>query len=297
MKVAMPLSNIEEADTILSKNPDEIYCGMNFKFEVSSNRREAEYANVRNYEELKKIVEKAHHDGIKVSFTLNAQVYTDSQINAIKKEIKQISSIGVDNIITTNISLIKYIKQNYPKISIIASSVIGVFNSEAVLFLQELGVSRVILPRDVSISEIKKIREKCPNIELEVFIIGWKCINTDCFCFGFHENVNGKPSQNLCNIEFKGEYGKIIKGGFRECIKESENGCGACKIKELKEIGINHVKIVGRRLPLNEKIKYLDFIKNIIDLDKKFKDHETDIKSVYKKYFKIECAKNCYFNI
>jgi len=304
MKIAMPISSAKEIDSLLSANPDEFYCGMDFGGDVAYNRREMGYANLSSYEELKGIISKAHTNNVKVSFVINAQIYMPAQIEFMKKEIKQLSAIGVDNIITSCLTLMEYIRENYPDLGIIVTSVMGLFNSEAIMQFKELGASRVILPRDVTIAEIKEMKRLCQGVEFEVFIIGWKCSNTDCFCFGFHDRQNHSALTNLCCLDYKVTsknplQSARLEGFFRNNSLCSERACGACKIKELADIGIDYIKIVGRRLPLKQKMNMLNFINKVKALNNQIQDiKEIKVKTrrLYKEHFGIECTPEyCYF--
>ena len=117
---------------------------------------------------------------MKVHLALNTLIKNDEFEDAVKLVVTAYN-FGVDAIIIQDLGLAKYLKENYPEITLHASTQMTVHNLDGVKQLESLGFSRVVLARELSIDEIKYIRENS-SVELEVFIHGALCISYSGQC-------------------------------------------------------------------------------------------------------------------
>ena len=117
---------------------------------------------------------------MKVHLALNTLIKNDEFEDAVKLAVKAYN-FGVDAIIIQDLGLAKYLKENYPEITLHASTQMTVHNLDGVKQLEALGFSRVVLARELSINEIKFIKENS-SVELEVFIHGALCISYSGQC-------------------------------------------------------------------------------------------------------------------
>jgi putative protease len=195
VKILAPVNKSQEVERIIKAGADEIYCGVlpdnwlnKYTNVASPNRREWRSANLPGFEELKRVVDIAHTCRVPVYLAVNA-FYTEEQYPLILQQIEQAKIIGVDSFIIGDLGLILIIKKMNLNISFHISNTGTTFNSETVKFYKELGASRIILPRQLSIGEIAELVGSENNIEFEVFIMNSGCKNIDGFCT-FHHGVN-----------------------------------------------------------------------------------------------------------
>lgn len=129
-------------------------------------------ANLSTVADLKRLVEKAHQARVPVFLTLNAPTYTSRQIPYLVELGKRLEGeVGVDALIVSDVGLIMALKDASVRIPLHISSLASAINSEAVRFFADLGASRVILPRSLSLAEIEVlIDEVGEEVELEAFI-------------------------------------------------------------------------------------------------------------------------------
>ncbi len=187
MRILAPLKDADEARPLIEAGAEELYCGVlteEWKREytniASMNRRYSGTANLGSVEELEKVCGIAEESSVPVYLTLNEQYYTEEQEERIMGLLSRVEG-KISAAIATDIALIENIKENF-KMDIHISTGGTSFNSETVRFYRELGASRVIIPRQVTIGEIKKIAKKAKGIELETFAMNTRCPNIDGFC-------------------------------------------------------------------------------------------------------------------
>lgn len=138
--------------------------------------------NAKNFdnEDLKKAVDYAKLRNVKVHFTLNTLIKNNEFDEAVKL-LDYIYSLGVDAVIVQDLGLAKFIIKNYPKIEVHASTQMTIHNLYGTLELQKLGFKRVVLSRELSLSEIQYISSNS-NIDLETFVHGALCISYSGQC-------------------------------------------------------------------------------------------------------------------
>lgn len=135
---------------------------------------------------------------MKVHLALNTLIKNDEFEDAVKLAVTAYN-FGVDAIIIQDLGLAKYLKENYPEITLHASAQMTVHNLDGVKQLESLGFSRVVLARELSINEIKFIKENS-SVELEVFIHGALCISYSGQCL-LSSMIGGRSrkSRFLCS--------------------------------------------------------------------------------------------------
>lgn len=154
------------------------------------------YANNFDDDELTKAIEYCKIRGVKTNLTLNILIKDDELESAFNVAKKAYES-GIDAIIVQDLGLAKMLIKNFPDLPIHASTQMSVHNLQGVLELQELGFSRVVLSRELSIEEIEYICENS-NIEIECFIHGALCISYSGQCL-FSSMIGGR-SGNVANV-------------------------------------------------------------------------------------------------
>ena len=199
--------------------------------------------NSQNFteDELCEAVAYAHRFGVKVHQALNIIVF-DDELSELKSCIKSACKAGIDAFIVQDLGVLSVVKKLAPDIALHASTQMAIHSLEGVKKAEELGFSRVVLARELSLKEIAHIR-KNTSIELEVFVHGahCMCISGQCYMssvFGANSGNRGRCAQP-CRLPFtadkKGEYALSLKD-----LSLIE------KLDTLLALGIDSVKIEGR---------------------------------------------------
>jgi len=206
-------------------------------------------------EDIEKLVKFAHKFWAKVFVTINT-ILTDNELVQVEKLIKRLYEINVDAVIIQDVGILEL---DLPPIPLIASTQMHNDDWRKIKFLENIGIKRVILARELSIEEIKEIK-KHTNLELEFFIHGALCVcySGQCrlsYVIGGRSGNRGVCAQPCRNkYSLKSEDGKIIaKDKYLLSLKDlnlSEN------LTELIKAGITSFKIEGR-------LKDISYVKNI----------------------------------
>lgn len=205
------------------------------------------YANNFDDDELAKAIEYCKIRGVKTNLTLNILI-KDNELESAFNVAKKAYESGIDAIIVQDLGLAKMLIKNFPDLPIHASTQMSVHNLQGVLELQELGFSRVVLSRELSIEEIEYICENS-NIEIECFIHGALCISYSGQCLfssmiGGRSGNRGKCAQS-CRLPYElieNEKTTLDKG----YLLSPRDLCSLDYLPRLINCGVKSLKIEGR---------------------------------------------------
>lgn len=262
-----PVGDFECLKAAVQNGADSVYLGAS-----SFNAR----ARATNFDEnsLKEAVEYAKLHNVKVNLTLNTLIKNEEFEDAVNLAVYAYN-IGVDAIIVQDLGLSSYLLKNHPEIPLHASTQMTVHNLAGVKALEKQGFSRVVLSRELSISEIKYIKENTA-CELEVFIHGALCISYSGGCL-FSSMVGDRSgNRGLCAQPCRLPYELLdskenkISSGF---LLSPRDLCSLDYLPTLVRLGIDCFKIEGRmKTPTYVATvtriyrKYIDFILEHLDL-------------------------------
>lgn len=168
-----------------------------FGFEVSPNGRFAEHEQITEFETLKTVVEEVHTYWIEIFWNLNFRYYTDETMPYIKRMVEEFQEVWVDGIICGNIGILEYLKQIWYKGKINISTILAVYNSEAIRFLLEnYKINKIILSREITLKEIESILKEFPDVTFEVFWEGDFCRYNNGLCFAEHKYT----TRDICTV-------------------------------------------------------------------------------------------------
>ncbi|MBS3971373.1 MAG: U32 family peptidase [Clostridia bacterium] len=175
-----------------------------------------QYASNFSNEDLKKAVAYCHTKGVKVYVTVNTLVF-NNELEEVMDYLYFLYSIGVDAVIVQDLGLLLIIKEILPGLPVHASTQMTIHNEFGANYLHTRGVERVVLARELSISDIREIHKKS-DIELEIFVHGALCISYSGQCLfssmvGGRSGNRGKCAQP-CRLPYKlveTKNGKIVK--------------------------------------------------------------------------------------
>lgn len=255
----MPAKDFKTAKVALYSGADAIYCGLK-KFSARA------YAQNLTIDELKQLVILAHTLKKKIYVTINTIIKEDEMAEAIES-LNDLYLADVDGIIVTDFALIKYILDNLPGLEVHVSTQSGVKYLDDALFFEKLGAKRVVVARENSLDEIKKIRENT-KIELEVFIHGSLCVSYSGGCLfssflSLRSGNRGKCSQN-CRREYAlYKDDKLIENYSYLLSMKDLNASQS--LNKLIELDLASFKVEGRMKDEAYVSSLAKFYRNIID--------------------------------
>lgn len=240
IELLSPAGNFECLKAAVQNGANCIYFGANL-FSARA------YANNFDDDELAKAIEYCKIRGVKTNLTLNILI-KDNELESALNVAKKAYEFGIDAIIVQDLGLAKMLIKSFPDLPIHASTQMSVHNLQGVLELQELGFSRVVLSRELSIEEIEYICENS-NIEIECFIHGALCISYSGQCLfssmiGGRSGNRGKCAQS-CRLPYElieNDKTTLDKG----YLLSPRDLCSLDYIPRLINCGVKSLKIEGR---------------------------------------------------
>ncbi len=246
VELLSPARDFAALNAAIKNGADSIYVGIE-----GCNMR----ANVANFtlETIKDAVKQCHEENKKIYVCTNT-IMKNKDIDYFKEIIKNLYSYEVDALIISDLGALKIAREN--DIDVHMSIQANISNFESLNLLEELGVKRVVLSRELSISEIKEIKENT-NLEIETFIHGAMCVAVSGRCFLSSSLYDKSANCGECLQPCRKSW-KLISEDEEEFELQTENEShilspkDLCMIKhvpELIEAGIDAFKIEGRARP------------------------------------------------
>ena len=208
-------------------------------------------------EELKQAVALCHSRGVAVHVTCNTMP-RNGEIARMPEWLSYLQEVGVDAAILADVGVLSLLKKHAPKLKAHISTQASVSNYQAAAAWHELGASRVILARELSLDEIREIRAKAPReLELEAFVHGAMCVSYSGRCLLSNYMTGRDANRGACAqpcryqyalVEEKrpGEYFPIGEDAGGAYILNSRDMCMIDHIPELIDAGLDSLKIEGR---------------------------------------------------
>lgn len=275
MELLVPAGDINSFYAALNNGADAIYLSGKM-FGARS------YAKNFTEDELKTVLKLGKIYGVKIYVTMNTLV-KENEVEDFLKEVEFLYNLGVDAILMQDFGMISLCLKKYPNLTIHASTQVNSSSYETIKLLYEMGVKRVVLPREMSVDEIKKI--DIP-IEIEVFIHGALCVSYSGNCL-FSSMLGGRSGNRgecvgSCRLPYKLYKDKtLIDEGYLLSMKELNTSVG---IKKLPSNVIS-LKIEGRM----KSPSYVGFItryyRKILDNEELTTKDLEDLKSMFYRGF------------
>ena len=266
MELLSPAGNFEKLKFAFSYGADAVYIGLkNFSLRAKAdNFFDDEYKEIAQLkgQYKKKGMEKKLYCALNISFH-------NSDIASLLENIEYFTSYPIDAFIIQDLGLVKIISSYFPKAKLHLSTQANCINSEACKVYRDLGFSRVVLGREASLKDIEKIKSEVKDLELECFVHGAMCIAYSGRCLISAYLTNRSANKGLCTHscrwdyklykkeieknewlceeeERKGEFFPIEEGENYTSIFSSKDLCMIDYLKEMKDAGVDSIKIEGR---------------------------------------------------
>lgn len=263
-----PAGDFEKLKVAIHYGADAVYFG-------SSSLSLRAMADNFSGTDLCKAIDYAHSKGIKAYVTANIFAH-NADLTNVKEYAKLLSTCPPDAVIVSDPGVFLIFKDLAPQIPLHLSTQANVTNSYSARFWQSVGFSRLILARELSLAEIKEIRQAV-SIELEVFVHGSMCISYSgrCYISSFlaHRSANRGKCVNACRWKFalveeqrQGEYFPIFEDDRGTYVMSSRDLCMVNYIPLLCQAGIDSFKIEGRMKGINYIASAVKVYREAIDL-------------------------------
>jgi putative protease len=197
-ELLLPAGSLDKMRAAYDFGADAVYAGQP---RYSLRARNNEF----RLEQIGQGIAEAHARGKKFFLTSNLIAHND-KVRTYLRDIEPIIAMKPDAMIMADPGLIMMVKEKWPEQEIHLSVQANTTNHATVKFWQKMGVSRIILSRELSLDEIEKIRQECPDMELEVFVHGALCIaySGRCLLSGYFNRRD--PNQGTCTNACRWDY-------------------------------------------------------------------------------------------
>lgn len=253
IELLMPAGNLEKLEYAVRYGADAVYLGV-----VDFSLRAMRKGEIITLENLKSAVDLAHKLGAKAYLTLNIFAFNED-IKHLEACMDIIKDANPDAVLVSDFGILRLLKKYMPDTEIHISTQTNILNYECVKFWQDMGATRVVLARELSIPEISEIKRQVPDMEIECFVHGSQCVSFSgrCLLSDYFTNGERKANHGNCSQPCRWSY-KLVEetrpGQYYE-INQDERGShilspkDLCLVEHLKEMidaGVDSFKVEGR---------------------------------------------------
>lgn len=260
-----PAGNLEIFKGVIESGADAVYVG-------GSMFGARAYANNFTEEELLEAIDFAHLRGVKVYLTVNTLI-KNSEFSKLYDYLLPYYKRGLDAVIVQDLGVVKAIHEYFPSMEIHTSTQMTVTGADGVRFLSQFGVTRVVMAREVSLAEMKRIHEET-GMELEAFVHGALCYSYSGQCL-FSSILGGRSgNRGRCAQPCRLPY--TVEGKKDEYILSLKDMCGIKALDKLHDAGVYSLKIEGRMKQLEYACGVVKYYRSYIDSKKPVSDADYD---------------------
>ena len=253
LELLAPAKNLECGIAAIDHGADAVYIG--------ASRFGARAAAGNSVDDIRQLCDYAHPFGVKVYVTVNTILY-DDELEATRQLLQELQQAGVDAILVQDMALLQIQNEELriKRIPLHASTQTDNRTPEKVRWLRDLGFSRVVLARELSVEEITAIHREVPDVELEVFVHGALCVSYSGICYAsqhcFGRSANRGECAQFCRMKFSlvdAEGREVERDRYLLSLKDMNQ---SDHLEELIEAGATSFKIEGR-------LKDVQYVKNV----------------------------------
>ena len=260
-----PAGSLEILKGVIESGADAVYVG-------GSMFGARAYANNFTEEELLEAIDFAHLRGVKVYLTVNTLI-KNSEFSKLYDYLLPYYKRGLDAVIVQDLGVVKAIHEYFPSMEIHTSTQMTVTGADGVRFLSQFGVTRVVMAREVSLAEMKRIHEET-GMELEAFVHGALCYSYSGQCL-FSSILGGRSgNRGRCAQPCRLPY--TVEGKKDEYILSLKDMCGIKALDKLHDAGVYSLKIEGRMKQLEYACGVVKYYRSYIDSKKPVSDADYD---------------------
>jgi U32 family peptidase len=326
-RVVAPVASTGEAAAVMAAGAHEFYCGAMFddwtgiygEADLVS-RRQDRLSHVTSRRELRRLARFAADHHRPIALTLNAR-YSHLQRARILELVRLWEDAGGTALLIGEPALLDLLQHQQISLQRHLSIMANVFNGSAIRFFRQLGVSRIVLPRELALSEVRRLTDQAPDLEFEMLAMLQKCQFIDGMC-GFYHGIclpvdqsagfDGSPGAggaqvtarlidpayegHGCQLSYRTRRGPVIQAPADD---DCNPPCAACLLSDLLSAGVRYFKIAGRGYGAGRIAPVVRFVLQALEIHR-CHDAATarqTIRSLYADYFGRACGEHrCYYD-
>jgi putative protease len=243
-EILAPAGDQASLEAALAAGADAVYFGLDEGFNAR-----ARASNFR-MQRLPEVVSMVHRAGARAYLALNTLVF-EAELPKLEEILRGVARAGVDALIVQDPGLALLAKAICPELELHASTQMTISSPEGASFAKGLGITRVVVPRELSVKEIRIFREGT-DMELETFIMGALCVSWSGQCLSSEAWGGRSANRGRCAQACRLPYELVVDGqvkplGEVSYLLSPQDLAGFRAVEELLEIGVHTLKIEGRQ--------------------------------------------------
>lgn len=242
-EILAPAGDLESIQAALAAGADAVYFGLSEGFNARAKTKGVHSSA------LKDVVRRCHEAGTRAYLTLNTLLFED-ELLPLSDLLIDVAQAGIDALIVQDPAVVLLARAIAPRLEVHASTQMTISSPEAAHFATQLGVTRVVVPRELSVSEIKRFSEQS-EVELEVFVHGALCMSWSGQCLTSEAWGGRSANRGQCAQSCRMPYDLIVDGELRplgdvKYLLSPSDLAGFRALDSLWQSGVSSFKIEGR---------------------------------------------------
>lgn len=243
-EILAPAGDLDSMKAALASGADAIYFGLDEGFNA---RARAENFSLARLPETLALV---HRAGARAYLTLNTLVF-EPELPVVEDILRRVAAAGVDALIVQDPAVALVARAVCPRMEVHASTQMTISSAEGARFAKGLGATRVVVPRELSVAEIRRLASET-DVELEVFIHGALCMSWSGQCLTSEAWGGRSANRGQCAQSCRLPYDLVVDGHTRELgdvqyLLSPKDLAGVMAVPQLVDIGVHSLKIEGRQ--------------------------------------------------
>lgn len=252
IELLAPAKNLECGIAAIDHGADAVYIG--------PSRFGARASAGNSIDDIRELTQYAHKFGAKVYATLNT-IVLDAELAQAQQLVEAVGHAGVDAVLVQDMAVADMVRRLCPGVVLHASTQTDNRTAQKVRWLSQQGFSRVVLARELSVSEMQAIHQTAPSVELEAFVHGALCVSYSGACYAsqhcFRRSANRGECAQFCRLAFDltDADGRTVERDLH--LLSLKDLCQIDHLEEIIDAGVCSLKIEGR-------LKDADYVKNVV---------------------------------
>jgi collagenase-like PrtC family protease len=333
MKIVAPLTHVEAYAPLVQAGADEFFCGFipygwlkKYQVTVPINRREyflkRFQTNICGLGHMKILGRAVRTHGIPVKVALNAHYYIEGAYPLLAALVVDLGELGFDTFIISDPALMVYLRDQGIRCKIHLSGELMVLSYQSLSFFERFDVTRLIFPRKIDLDNVGRLTARNPSMEYEAFVLNSLCPWSGGLCQSLHTDELPHLCEEVYSVSPTGAGSRRFPGldetleemreikflhaagrtpaarRARERYSLGKEGCGLCRIRKMADVGITHLKVVGRGYALEQLVHDVRHVKQCIRLSEDVRDQSRYAEIVRNNLFGGKCPEavgGCYY--
>ena len=304
MRISAGLGRADDYPDFVREGADEVFCGYvplawrERHGDIPLNRREVHYAHVQIGAKAEMLIlrDMVRTLGVPAAVTFNALSYPPALYREVEACMEECLGMGFSSFLVADPFFLRYLHSGgfFSRAAVYLSGECGAMNPEAARLAREAGIRRLVFPRHMTLSEMEACIRQAPGMEYEAFVLNELCHFHGAWCVSLHGDDMGYACQIPCRPAGLDGPVPVPVEKQKPQSGPGSSGCGLCALDRLADIGVTHLKLVGRGALTEDMLRDLRLLRRCRDEAVSGRPHEAYAAFVMRQ-FPQGCPRACYY--